>query len=75
MHPARQQELKQLVEVYAVRTRQLSDAIAVLGGHVAAGSHIGEVMREIKRVRDLADQAATELFAFVGPRAEEPPKG
>ena len=73
MHPARRQELKQLVEVYAVRTRQLSDSIAVLGGHVAAGSQIGEVMAEITKLHSLAERAATDLFAFVEPRAEEPP--
>jgi hypothetical protein len=73
MHPARRQELKQLVETYAVRTRQLSESIAVLGAHVAAGSDIGESMTEIKKFRGLMEQAATDLFAFVWPRAGEPP--
>ena len=73
MHPARQQELKQLVEIYAVRTRQLSNSIAVLGGYVAAGRQIGEIMTEIKKLRSLLEEAATDLFAFVWPRKEEPP--
>ena len=73
MHPARRQELKQLVEIYAVRTRQLSDSIAVLGGYVAAGRQIGEIMTEVKKLRSLGEQAATDLFAFVWPPAEEAP--
>jgi len=73
MHPARRQELKQLVEIYAVRTRQLSDAIAVLGGHLAAGSQIGEIITEITKLHSLVEAAGTDLFAFVRPRAEEPP--
>ena len=73
MQPARQQELKQLVEIYAVRTRQLSNSIAVLGGYVAAGRQIGEIMTEIKKLRSLLEEAATDLFAFVWPRKEEPP--
>jgi hypothetical protein len=73
MHPARRQELKQLVEIYAVRTRQLSESIAVLGAHVAAGRQTGEIMTEILVLRGLVEQAATNLFAFVSPREEEPP--
>jgi len=73
MHAARQQELKQLVEIYAVRSRQLSNSIAVLGGYVAAGRQIGEIMTEIKKLRSLLEEAATDLFAFVWPRKEEPP--
>jgi len=73
MHPAARQELKQLVEIYAVRTRQLSDSIAVLGGYVAAEKPIGEAMTEIKRLRGLLEQAATDLFACVWPRGQDPP--
>jgi hypothetical protein len=73
MQPARRQELKQLVEIYAVRTRQLSDSIAVLGGYVAAGIQIDEIMTEIKKLRGLLEQAATDLFAFVWARGERPP--
>jgi hypothetical protein len=74
MHPVRRQELKQLVEIYAVRTRELSDSIAVLGGYVAAGKPIGEIMSQIKALRRLGEQAATDLFAFVWQGAEEPSK-
>ena len=72
MHPARAQELKQLVETYAVRTRELLDSIAVLGGYVAAGRQIGEIMTEIKKHRSLVEEAATDLFASAWPPAEEP---
>jgi hypothetical protein len=73
MQPATRQELKQLVEIYAVRTRRLSEAIAVLGGHVTAERQIDEIMTEIKKHRSLLEQAATDLFAFVWPQLEEPP--
>ena len=72
MHPVRRQELKQLVEIYAVRTRELSESIAILGGYVAAGKQIGEIMTEIKQLRALMEQAATDLFAFVWPQGEAP---
>jgi hypothetical protein len=73
MHPARRQELKQLVETYSVRTRLLADSIAVLGGYVATGRPIDEIMAEIKKHRTLAEEAARDLFAVVWPLAEEPP--
>jgi hypothetical protein len=73
MQPATRQELKQLVEIYALRTRRLSEAIAVLGGHVTAERHIDEIMTEIKKHRSLLEQAGTDLFAFVWPQVEEPP--
>jgi hypothetical protein len=76
MHPARRQDLKQLVETYALRTRLLSDSIALLGAHVVAGRELDEIMAELKKHRGLAEQAATDLFAFVwrsgGEPSEEP---
>ena len=72
MHPAARQELKQLVEIYAFRTRQISEALAVLGGHVTAKREIEEIMTEIKKRRGLAEEAATDLFAFVWPKSEGP---
>ena len=45
------QELKRLIETYAIRTRELSETIAMLGGHVAAGRKIDESLEEVKRVR------------------------
>ena len=43
------QELKRLIETYAIRTRELSETIAMLGGHVAAGRKIDESLEEVKR--------------------------
>jgi hypothetical protein len=73
MQPATRQELKQLVEIYALRTRQLLEAVAVLGGHVTAERQIDEIMNEIKKHRSLVERAATDLFVFVWPRPEGPP--
>ena len=73
MYPARRQELKQLVETYAIRTRRLLEAIAVLGGHVTSQRPIDEIMTEIKSLSRLVEQAAADLFAFIGPRPEESP--
>jgi hypothetical protein len=72
MHPAARQELKQLVETYALRTRQLSETLAVLGAHVTAQRQIAEIMIELKKRRSAAEQAATDLFEFVWPRPEGP---
>jgi hypothetical protein len=66
MQPATRQELKQLVEIYALHTRRLSEAIAVLGAHVTAQRQIDEIMTEIKNLGRLVEQAAANLFAFVG---------
>jgi hypothetical protein len=73
MQPAPRQELKQLVEIYALRTRRLSEAIAVLGGHVTAERQIDEIMTEIKTLSRLVEEAAADLFVFVGQRPEESP--
>jgi hypothetical protein len=72
MHPAARQELKQLVEIYALRTRQLSESIAVLGAHLTAQRPIDEIMIEVKKHRSVSERAATDLFAFVWPRPEGP---
>jgi hypothetical protein len=66
MHPARRKELKQLVEIYALRTRKLSESIAVLGAHVTAEGQIDEIITEIKKISRLVEEAGAELFAFVG---------
>jgi hypothetical protein len=73
MYPARRQELKQLVEIYALRTRILSESIAILGAHVANERPIMEIMIEIKKQRSLVEEAATDLFAFVWSREADRP--
>jgi hypothetical protein len=66
-HDTRHKELMRLVEVYALRTRELSEAVALLGGHVTAERQIHESLVEIKRIRVLLDQAGVDLLAFVEP--------
>jgi hypothetical protein len=39
---------------------------------VTAKREIDEIMTEIKKRRGLAEQAATDLFAFVWPKSEGP---
>jgi len=63
----RHKELLRLVEVYALRTRELSEAVAVLGGHITAERQIHESIVEIKRIRVLLDQASGDLLAFLEP--------
>ena len=67
------QQLKQLIEIYAFRNRRLSEAIAVLGGHVTAQRQIDEIMAEIKILSRLVEQAGADLLAFIGQRQEESP--
>ena len=66
-HDTRHKELMRRVEVFALRTRELAEAVAVLGGHITAERHIEESVVEIKRIRALLDQAGLDLFAFVEP--------
>lgn len=71
MQPAQRRELKQIVEIYAMRTRRLSDAIAVLGGDVSAERQIDETIAKIKKLSRLVEQARLDLFAFAEARSEE----
>ena len=57
-----------LVETYAIRTRELSDAVATLGRRIAAGEQIGESIIKVKRLRALADQASEHLLGVVESR-------
>jgi len=68
MQPAPRQELKQLVEIYSMRTRQLAEALALLGGQVSAERPIEETMTKIKKLSRRVEQAGWDLFAFVEPR-------
>jgi len=73
MHPAARKELKQLVEIYALQARRLSEAVSALGGHLTAERQIDEIMTEIKNLSLLVERAGADLFAFVGLGPEEPP--
>jgi hypothetical protein len=66
-HDTRHRELMRLVEIYALRTRELSEAVAVLGGHITAEREIHETIVEIKKIRVLLDRAGMDLLAFVEP--------
>ena len=68
------ERLKQLIEIYALRTRRLSEVIAVLGAGVAAHRQIDETLVEVKKLRRLAEQSGADLFAFVGQPPEESAK-
>jgi hypothetical protein len=75
MHPTRRKDLKQLVEIYAFRTRRLSEVVAVLGEHLTAEREIDEIVAEIKIISRLVEEAGAELVAFIGQRPEESPNG
>jgi hypothetical protein len=69
----RRQPLKQLIEIYALRTRRLSEAIAVLAGDFSAERRIEESIIEVKNLSRLVEQAGADLSAFVGQPTEESP--
>ena len=62
-----QDELRRLVEVYALRSRELSDAVAHLGALLVTGKPFGSAIRTIRVLRALCNEAADDLFAFLSP--------
>lgn len=62
-----QDELRRLVEVYALRSRELSDAVAHLGALLVTGKPFGSAVRTIRVLRALCNEAADDLFAFLSP--------
>ena len=69
----RRQRLKELIAIYALRTRRLSEEIAVLDGHLSAQRRIEESMIEVKKLSRLVEEAGADLSAFVGqPPGESP---
>ena len=62
---SRRQDLKHLVEIYALRSRQLSEAVATLGWYVTAGRPFEGTMMEIERCRLLCQEAGADLFDFL----------
>jgi hypothetical protein len=61
----RQRELRHLVAVYSIRVRELSEAAAALGGHVAAGSGYQGTVMEIKRLSALCEEAGRDLLDVI----------
>jgi hypothetical protein len=60
-----QDELRRIAEVYALRSRELSDAVAGLGALLITGKPFGCANRTIKIRRVLCDEAAYRFFAFL----------
>jgi hypothetical protein len=60
-------ELKRLVEIYAIRTRELSEVVARLGSDIAAGRRFEETIVEIKKFHVLCERAGEDLFAMIEP--------
>jgi hypothetical protein len=58
-----QTELKKLAEMYAIRVRQLSDAVAILGRRITAGHPIETSVMKVKRLQSLAEKASEELMS------------
>ena len=61
---------RELVEVYAVRAREFSDAVARLGQHEDSGPEFEELMGEIKRRHALCMAATDELERYLEQRGE-----
>ena len=61
----RRHELKRVVENYAIRTRELSEAVATLGWQITAGRPFQETIRKIEELRFLCEKASRELAAMI----------
>jgi hypothetical protein len=57
--------LRKIVEVYALRARQYSDAVARLGRHDRTGPELSALVNEIRRLRALCDEAAGKLDQYI----------
>ena len=61
---------RRLAEVYAIRAREFSDAVARLGRHGQIGPEFLALIDEIKRRRGLCDAVAAELDRYISQRAK-----
>ncbi len=64
-----QKELKRLVEAYAMRAREFYEAVAALGGHLAAGRSLEAAIADVKKLRGRCEEAGSQLFDFMTSRA------
>jgi hypothetical protein len=64
--------LQPLLEAYARRAREFSDAVACLGRHQRIGPETLKLMQEIKKRLALCDAAAAALDRYIS--AEETPR-
>jgi hypothetical protein len=69
----RREELRRLVEIYSIRTRELSEAVAILGWYIVSDNRFQQTILEIKRLRVLCDKAWSDLLAWI--EQNEPPSG
>ena len=57
--------VRKLLELYALRAREFSDAVACLGRHGEIGPEFLALIDEIERLRGLCDAAAAELDRYI----------
>ena len=62
--------VRKLLELYALRAREFSDAVARLGRHQQIGPETLGLIQEIERLRGLCDAAAAELDRYISQRAK-----
>jgi hypothetical protein len=58
----RQKALRRLAELFAIRARELSEAVAGLGTQIAVGNSLDDAIVEINRVSTLCEAAASDFF-------------
>jgi hypothetical protein len=62
--------LRKILELYALRAHEFSDAVARLGRHHQIGPELLAVIHETKKLRGLCDAAAEELDQYISQRAK-----
>ena len=61
-------EINRLVATYSIRVREFSEAVAILGQHVVAGSQFHEALTEIERLRALYEKAEDDFLGAIDHR-------
>jgi hypothetical protein len=62
--------LRELVQRYALRAREFSDAVARLGEHAHIGPEFLQVMEEIKRLHVFCSATENELDRYIAQAGE-----
>jgi hypothetical protein len=62
---------RRLVETYALRAREYSDAVASLPWSFVLENKFQETLAEVKRLRELCEEAAAQLFEFNGQQPQK----
>ena len=63
--------LRSLLEQYAVRAREFSDSVALLGHHNSVGPEVLKLLKKIKRQRELCTDAEEKLKRYLHQGIEE----